>query len=85
MGSGGSFPRGKEAEGWSWPLTEVQKGQENVDLYIHSPIGIHSVVLSYVQGQLYLFLPFTYPYMFFCHERVKSEVLNTVDTKITVF
>jgi hypothetical protein len=47
MGTGGSFPRDKAARGWSWPLTSNQcRGQENVDLFIHSPIRLHGVVLN---------------------------------------
>jgi hypothetical protein len=38
LGTRGSFPGGKEAEAWSWPLTpssaEVKKC---VELYLHSP------------------------------------------------
>jgi hypothetical protein len=37
------FPRGKAAGAWSWPLTTHQ---ENVDLYIHSPIRLDGVVLN---------------------------------------
>jgi hypothetical protein len=34
----GLFPGGKAAGAWSWPLTSNQcRGQQNVDLYIHSP------------------------------------------------
>jgi hypothetical protein len=41
------FPRGKAAEAWSWPLTSNKcRGQENVDLYIHSPIRLHGVMLN---------------------------------------
>jgi hypothetical protein len=37
--------RGKAARAWSWPLTSnLCQGQENVDLYIHSPIRLHGVV-----------------------------------------
>jgi hypothetical protein len=33
MGAGGSFPGGKAAGVWSWPLTyNCCRGQENVDL-----------------------------------------------------
>jgi hypothetical protein len=47
MGTGGSFPGGKAAGAWSWPLTSSYfRGQENVDLYIHSPIRRHGVVLN---------------------------------------
>jgi hypothetical protein len=38
MVTGGSFPGGKAAGAWSWPLaSNWSRGQENVDLYIHSP------------------------------------------------
>jgi hypothetical protein len=41
------FPGGKAAGAWSWPLTSNScRGQENVDLYIHSPIRLHGVVLN---------------------------------------
>jgi hypothetical protein len=47
MGYGGSFPGGEAAEAWSWQITSSQcRGQENVDLYIHSSIGLHGVVLN---------------------------------------
>jgi hypothetical protein len=47
MGTGGSFSGGKAAGAWSWPLTSNHcRGQENVDLYIHSPIRLHGVVLN---------------------------------------
>jgi hypothetical protein len=38
VGTGGSFPRGKAAGAWSWPLTSIWcRGQEWVELYFHSP------------------------------------------------
>jgi hypothetical protein len=38
MDTKGSFPGGKAAGAWSWPLTSNWcRGQENVDIYIHSP------------------------------------------------
>jgi hypothetical protein len=47
MGTGGSFPGvkrpGREAD-HSPPTSAV--GQENVDLYIHSPIRLHGIVLN---------------------------------------
>jgi hypothetical protein len=44
---GGSFPGGKAAGAWSWPLTSSYcRGQENVDLYVHSPIRLHGVVFN---------------------------------------
>jgi hypothetical protein len=46
-GCRGLFPGGKAAGAWSWPLTSNQcRGQGNVDLYIHSPICLHGVVLN---------------------------------------
>jgi hypothetical protein len=42
-----SFPGGKVAGAWSWPFTSIQcRGQERVELHIHSPIRLHGVVLS---------------------------------------
>jgi hypothetical protein len=41
------FPGGKAAEAWNWPFTSKQcRGEENVDLYIHSSIRFHGVVLN---------------------------------------
>jgi hypothetical protein len=38
MGTRGSFPGGKAAGGWSWPLTSTYfRGHECVDIYLHSP------------------------------------------------
>jgi hypothetical protein len=43
----GLFPGGKAAEAWSWPLTSNKcRGQENVGIYIHSPIRLHGLVLN---------------------------------------
>jgi hypothetical protein len=43
----GTFPGGKAAGAWSWALTFNQcRGQENINLYIHSSIHFHGVVLS---------------------------------------
>jgi hypothetical protein len=37
VGTRGSFPGGKAAEAWSWPLTSIYcRGQECVELYLHS-------------------------------------------------
>jgi hypothetical protein len=42
MRTGGSFPEGKADGAWSWPITsKCCRGQENVDIYIHSPIFPH--------------------------------------------
>jgi hypothetical protein len=41
------FPRGKSAGAWNWSLrSSYNRGQENVDLYIHAPIRLHGVVLN---------------------------------------
>jgi hypothetical protein len=42
-----TLPRGKTAKAWSWPLACNQcPDQENVDVYIHSAIHHHGVLLS---------------------------------------
>jgi len=34
-----SFPGGKAGVAWSWPFPSIQcRGQECVELYLHSPI-----------------------------------------------
>jgi hypothetical protein len=44
---GALSPGGKAAGAWSWPPTSSQcRGLENVELYIHSLIRLHSVVLN---------------------------------------
>jgi hypothetical protein len=44
----GSFPGDKANRAWSWPLTSnYWRGQENMDLYIHSPIHLHGAVLNF--------------------------------------
>jgi hypothetical protein len=41
------FPGGKAAGAWSWPFTSSKcRGQENVDLYIHSPMHLHGIMLN---------------------------------------
>jgi len=48
VGTRGSFPGGKAAGAWSWPLTSVCcRGQECVALYLHCPICLHGEVLKY--------------------------------------
>jgi hypothetical protein len=43
----GIFPGGKAAGAWNWSLTSNEcRGQENVDLYIHSLICLHVIVLN---------------------------------------
>jgi hypothetical protein len=46
MGTRGSFPGGKAAGAWSWPLTSSAEVKECVELYLHSPIRLHGVVLN---------------------------------------
>jgi hypothetical protein len=42
-----TFPRDKAAGASNLPLTSNWcRGQENVDIYIHSPIRIHGLVLN---------------------------------------
>jgi hypothetical protein len=45
--TGGCFPGGKAAGSWNWPLTPSSaQVKEWVELYLHSPIHLHGVVLS---------------------------------------
>jgi hypothetical protein len=46
VGIGVSFLGVKAAGAWNWPLTNWCRGQENVDLYIHSPIRLRGLVLN---------------------------------------
>jgi hypothetical protein len=47
MGTRGCFPVDKAAGAWSWPLTSTSaKVKEWMELYIHSRIHLHGVVLS---------------------------------------
>jgi hypothetical protein len=47
MSTGGSFPKGKAAGTWSWQLISIQcQGQGSSDLYVHSPIRLHGIVLN---------------------------------------
>jgi hypothetical protein len=47
MGTRGFFLGGKAAGVWSWPLiSNWCRGQENMGLYIHSPIRLHGVVIN---------------------------------------
>jgi hypothetical protein len=48
---------GREAD-HSPPSSDEVK--ECVELYLHSPIRFHAVVLSYAQGQLYLYYTLLY-------------------------
>jgi hypothetical protein len=56
------FPEGKAAGAWSWPLTSSQcRSQENVDLYIHSSIRPHGIVLIELSRSTTLPLPLWEP------------------------
>jgi hypothetical protein len=58
---GSSFKGGKAARAWSWPLTsDYCGGQENVELYIDSPIHLHGVLINY--SSTGTILPFTFSY-----------------------
>jgi hypothetical protein len=47
MGTGVFFSRGKAARTWSWPLTtNVCRAQKYMELYIHSPIRLHDILLN---------------------------------------
>jgi hypothetical protein len=49
MGVRDSFRGSKAAGSSSWHLTSNQyRGQEYIDLYIHSPIRLHGVVINYL-------------------------------------
>jgi hypothetical protein len=62
MGIGCSFSGGKEAWTWTWPLTSNYcRGQENVDLYIHSPLRLRGVVLNYLSGKTTLSYTIWFP------------------------
>jgi hypothetical protein len=53
MGTGGSFPGGKAARAWSWLLiSNYCRGQENVDLYIHSYNNIWAYRNKYLNMDL---------------------------------
>jgi hypothetical protein len=56
--TGSSFPGGKCSGEWSWPLTSKYRDQEYLDLYIHSPIRLHGVVLNQLSTGTTLLLPF---------------------------
>jgi hypothetical protein len=62
MGNIGSFPGDKATRAWSWPLTSIScRGKECVELYLHCPVRLHILVLSYKkkkQGYLYLYITF---------------------------
>jgi hypothetical protein len=47
VGTRDLFPGGKAAGAWCWPLTSIKcRGQLCVELYLHSLIHLHGVVLS---------------------------------------
>jgi hypothetical protein len=47
MSTRGSFPGVKAVGAWSLSLTSIyRRGQECVELYLHSSIRLHGVVLS---------------------------------------
>jgi hypothetical protein len=69
MGTRVSFHEGKAAGAWSWPFTPSSaEVEEWLELYLHSQIRLHGVVLSYKNGTRtplpYLTLPYlTLPYL----------------------
>jgi hypothetical protein len=68
MGARDTFP-----VAWSWPLTSsCCRGQEYLDLYIHSPLRLHGVMLDQLSTQT---LPFLY---------VKSVELFPVSFEIDI-
>jgi hypothetical protein len=51
----GLFPRVREAGEWCWPpIPNYYRGQENVDLHIHSSIRLHDVVLNWLSTETIL-------------------------------
>jgi hypothetical protein len=66
--SGGAFHGSKAAGVWSWPLTcNCYRGQENVDLYTHSPIRLHGVELNYLSTEAispYIYVTLTFDFDF---------------------
>jgi hypothetical protein len=49
IGNGNYFPWDKAARAWIWSFTSnCCRGEENVNLYIHSPIHLHGIVLNYL-------------------------------------
>jgi hypothetical protein len=66
MGTRGSFPEVKAAGAWSWPFTSnLCPGQENMDLYFHSPIRLHGVLLNEWSRGITLSFYFLYAEQFF--------------------
>jgi hypothetical protein len=60
-----------------WILTFIWfLGQGIADLYVHSPIRLHGIVLSKAQGQLYFL--FLYSYYVTDNEYLKVELDHTL-------
>jgi len=56
MGNRSSYPGGEAAGTWSWPLTSIYcRGQRMHGATPPAPIRLHTVVLRWAQGQIYLF------------------------------
>jgi len=45
MGAGGPFLGGKVVRAWSWLFTPIKCWSHCVELYLHSPMCLHGVVL----------------------------------------
>jgi hypothetical protein len=51
------FPWGKADWAWNWPLTFYKRqGQEYMDLYIHSPLSLHGIIVVLVKHRDNFFL-----------------------------
>jgi hypothetical protein len=58
VGPNNGYRRLSPPRDWSWPLTyKYCRGKENVDLYLHSPICVHDIVLSWLSTATTLTLP----------------------------
>jgi len=68
MGTRGSFPDGKAAEAWNWPLTSMQcPSQRRNGTIPPSPQYAFMACSSFkAQGQLYLYL-YLFIYLFICN------------------
>jgi hypothetical protein len=77
MGTGASFPGDKAAGASMWPLNSNQcRGQEYVDLYIHSPILLHDIVLLSTTDN-FTFTFWQQPVFNFCDGiGINSEIVN---------
>jgi hypothetical protein len=60
MGIVGSFFRGKAAGAWSWPLTYLMPRSRVEELYLHSPIYFHGIVIN--QFSTGIILPLLHPF-----------------------